>query len=128
MVAGRSELPPAAVGARALLALRISAVVATVVCFGWGAITALGGDADPPFQVWVLPVVTALMALILCRDPNLRVPDLSYTIFAAAWLGLVISGLAFLVGVDPFFTVMFCLCVVTLTLSYLWRGGRGRLR
>lgn len=127
MVGGRSEPPPAAVGARALLALRISAVLAAVVCFGWGAITAFGGDPDPPFQVWVLPVVTALVVLILCRDPSLRVPELSYTIFAAAWLGLVISGLAFLVGVDPFFTVMFCLCVVTLTLSHLWRGEWGRV-
>lgn len=114
------------VGARALLSLQVVAIATTVIFFGAGAVTSITGDQDPdlPVKIWILPAIAALVVLIVCRDPRRRVPELSYTISAAAGVPAFFTALSFVDGVDPVLTTTFAVGVLTLALSYLWRGER----
>lgn len=117
-------------GAHALTVVQVVAIATTLVFFGSGAVTSVTGDQQPdlPVRIWILPAIAALVVLIVCRDPQRRVPELSYTISAAAGVPTFLAALSFIDGVDPFLTGTFLIGVVTLVLSYLWRGDRGTHR
>lgn len=130
MVTRRPASESDATGTRALLVLRVAAVATTVIFFGAGAVTSVSGDHEPdlPLEIWIVPAVAALVVLIVCREQRRRVPELSYTISTAAGVPVFLTGLSFIDGVDPVLTTTFVVGVVTLALSYLWRGEQGQVQ
>lgn len=125
MVAG-APTPPALIGRRALVVLRATGILTTIVFFGSGAVTAITGDVKAPLAVWLIPAVAALVVQVVCREPDRRVPELSYTIGVAAGIPAWIGGMGLLLGnFEPVPIATFVIGAAALALAYLWRGQRG---
>lgn len=131
----RHEAADRVVGQRALLALRITAVIAAVVFAVMGMVTDpdIGGvESDSlrllEFAGFALLGVAGLVAVILCRLPARRqVFWLTESLIAAGGLPILVGTLGLIGDLDGVLpTVVFVVAVVsgltTLVLLYVWRA------
>ena len=82
-------------------------------------------------EIWVLPAIASLVAIIICRRPaRRRVYYLRECINAAGVLGLLAGGIGLTGGLDrpPYALAIFGVALVcgltTLILHFIWRTPR----
>ena len=115
------------VGRRTLLALRVVFIAAVALFFGLGAVNAAAGRTvmTPPMAVWTVTAAAALAALLVCRRPARRVPDLTYSIAVAAACS-AFTGVLGLVGGLGVLAVPAVACgLLTIALLYAERRRGG---
>lgn len=137
------------VGRRAMISLRIVMVVTVIMCTTFGMLVdPVIGGIDSRFlraamvTVWVLPSITALVVIIVCRRPARRqvfaIPQRFVIVFGmreainfSAWTGVVMGGIGVVASHygEPLVAVVICgvsvVCgLATLVLHYAFRERR----
>jgi hypothetical protein len=115
------------VGRRTLLALRVVFVGAVALFFGLGAVNAAAGRTvlTPPMGVWTVTAAAALAALLVCRRPARRVPDLTYSIAVAAACSAFVGALGLVAGFSVVVAPAVACGLLTIALLYAERGRGG---
>jgi hypothetical protein len=138
-VEARRDAADRLVGQQALQAIHVAAITAVLILTTCGMLSdpKVGGIKSRTLDMmipaaWVLPAVTALVVIIVCRRPVRRqVYWLRESINAAAILGILAGGIGVVSQHAPFALTVVCgvtlVCsVTTLVLHYLWRTQRVR--